>query len=299
MVKVSVVIPVFNGQDFVGEAIDSVLNQTFRDFEVIAIDDGSTDETPDILRAYGDQITWQSQGNYGQASAINRGVGLAAGEYVAYLDADDVCLPERLEVQVHYLESHPDVALVYSDRYEIDKFGKVQGVMKSRATDNFLLLQQDYVPRSTVMQRKACLNEIGLFDEAHTGNDDWDMWVRMSEQYRLSYIDQPLIGYRIHDKNISIIRPRRLNYNRWTRMRMLKEVYSRRGKPFWLKLMLWRAKAEWLIGRTPFLGESFPGVWLRADELLNVIERMLLKKRSEESSTNNADKANPRSNSIG
>lgn len=131
MVKVSIIIPVYNGERYVSEAIDSVLNQTYKDFEIIVIDDGSKDDTLNILRMYGEKIRWESQENKGQASAINEGIKMAKGKYIAYLDADDVCLPERLKIQVKYLDEHPDVGLVYADFYQTDENGKIRRAVKS------------------------------------------------------------------------------------------------------------------------------------------------------------------------
>ena len=278
MVKVSVVIPAYNAEEFLQDALDSVLNQTLKSFEVIVVDDGSSDGTPDILRQYGNHIKWRSQDNRGQASAINEGVRLSTAEYIAYLDADDMCLPERLEVEVRYLDEHPDEDLVYSDHYYTDKFGEIQETAKSRPLDRFLLLQYNHIARSSVMHRKVCLDKVGLFDESNTGNDDWDMWVKMSEVFRLAHINIPLVKRRIHGRNISYTRPKRLNYYRWTRMRMLEQTYVRRGRPFWLKLMLVRAKLEWIIGRTPLLGERFPGVWGRVGKVLDLMERVVIVK---------------------
>jgi len=124
MVKVSVIIPAYNAE-YIREAIDSVLNQTFKDFEIIVIDDGSTDNTPNILKSYGNKIRWKSQENKGSASATNEGIKMAKSEYIAYIDADDVCLPERLEIQIKYLDEHPDVGLVYTDFYQIDENNKI------------------------------------------------------------------------------------------------------------------------------------------------------------------------------
>jgi glycosyltransferase involved in cell wall biosynthesis len=151
VVKVSIIIPVYNGERYIREAVDSALNQTYKDFEIIVIDDGSKDNTPNILENYDNKIRWKSQKNRGQAFAINEGINMAKGKYIAYLDVDDVCLPERFENQVEYL------------------------IMKSHPHDKFVLLQNNYIPRSTVMHKRECLKGVGLFDESITGDDDWDM----------------------------------------------------------------------------------------------------------------------------
>jgi glycosyltransferase involved in cell wall biosynthesis len=276
VVKVSVVIPVHNCERYVREAIDSVLNQTYKDVEVIVINDGSTDKTEEMLREYGDKIGWKSQENKGQASAVNEGFRMAKGEYIAYLDADDVCLPERFDNQVRYLDDHGDVGLVYSDCYQIDEYGKIVRTIRSRPHDKFVLLQGNYVARSAVMHRRECLNAVGLFDESITGDDDWDMWIRISEEFGMGYIGKPLMGYRVHGANISLMRPARLSRGRRMRVRILEKTYERRERPFWLKLILMRAKIEWRIGKIPLLGERFPLVWWGVRKVLDKIENITL-----------------------
>jgi glycosyltransferase involved in cell wall biosynthesis len=278
MVKVSIIIPVYDGEKYIREAVDSALNQTYKDFEIIVIDDGSKDNTPNIFETYGSKIKWKSQENKGQAFAINEGINMAEGKYLAYLDADDVCLPERFENQVKYLDEHPNVGLVYSDRYQINENGETQRIMKSQPPDNFVLLQDSCIPRSAVMHKRECLDAVGSFDESITGSDDWDMWIRISEKFEMGYISKPLVKYRVHKENISLIRPKRLDHWRYTKMRILKKAYERRGRPFWLKLILIRAKIEWRICKMPLLDERFPIVWGVGNKVLNCVERILIEK---------------------
>ena len=279
MVKVSVIVPVYNGEKYIREAIDSVLNQSYKDFEVIVIDDGSKDNTLSIIKEYDGKIRWKSQENKGQASATNEGVKMAEGEYVAYLDADDVCMPERLEVQVKYLDNHPNVGLVYSGYYQINGAGEVKRIVKARPHDNFVLLQTDYIARSTVMHRKNCLEEVGLFDESISGDDDWDMWIRISEKFGVDHVERPLVKYRLHGEQISLVRPKKLAYRRYTKMRIIEKACARRKNSSWLKLKLLRAKVERKIGETfPILDKNFfARIWRRADRVLNWVERTLIR----------------------
>ena len=279
MPRVSALIPVCNGEKYIAEAIDSMLGQSFKDIEVIVIDDGSTDGTPAVLDGYGDAIRRVAHPVCrGQAAALNTGRTLVTGEYVALLDADDVSMPERVATQVEYLARSPDVALVYSDRMIIDSEGASVELARATAPDLFRLLQRNYVPRSSVLARTSCLNETGPFDEVNTGNDDWDMWVRVSERHTLGYIPSPLIKYRLHESNISLIRRRRQNYYRLTRLRMLKGAYRRRGRPWWLGLMVLRARLEWLAGRPALYGERFPRVWSGAAKMAESFERAFLRR---------------------
>jgi glycosyltransferase involved in cell wall biosynthesis len=277
MPKVSVVIPAYNAAKFISAAIDSVLSQSYRDFEVIVIDDGSTDETAKILRQYEGRIWWLSlPQNAGQTRATNHGIRMATGEYLTYLDADDVYVPSKLEVQVKYLDEHLEVDAVYGDRYYVTPKGT--SIIRSRPIDKFLLLQRCYVPRPTVMHRRSCLEMVGWFDDKINGSEDWDMWVRMSECCNMAYINQPFFEYRIHGTNDSFIRHKRLNHYRWTRMVILQNAWERRGRPRWLRIMVINAKIQWLIGRVPILGEKSPRFWAVADRVQWAFERFFLRR---------------------
>ena len=277
MVEVSIIIPVYNCEKFIHDAIESALDQTAKNCEVVVIDDGSTDNTTNILRSYGDRITCKIQERQGQAAAINKGVKVSAGEYIAYLDSDDMCLPERLEEQLRYLHNHPDVGLVYSDSYQIDENARITSILKSRPMEQFSLLQSNYIARSSVMHRGNCLRHVGLFDVVITGSDDWDMWIRMSEQYRLGYIEKPLVKHRIHKNNISLTRPKKLGYGRWTRMIIIQKCSRRQNKHLGLKVMLLRARIVWVLGKIPVLGERIPRLWSGLEKVFIWIERTFIK----------------------
>jgi glycosyltransferase involved in cell wall biosynthesis len=279
MVKVSVIVPVYNGEKYIREAIDSILNQSYKDFEVIVIDDGSKDNTLSIIKEYAGKIRWKSQKNKGQASAINEGIKMAKGEYVAYLDADDVCMPQRLEIQVKYLDEHPDVGLVYSSFCQVNSIGKIQRIIKAVPYDHFVLLQKDYIARSAVMHRKKCLDKVGLFDEGITGDDDWDMWIRISEKFGIGHVERPLVKYRVHGEQISLVRSKKLAYRRYTTMRIVEKACARRKNSFWLKIKLLRAKVERKIGETfPILDKNFfARIWRGADIVLDWVERTLIR----------------------
>ncbi len=239
MVKVSVIIPAYNAEKYIHEAIDSVLNQTFKDFEIIVINDGSTDNTSKILESYGNKIRWKSQENKGQASAQNEGIKIAKGDYLAYLDADDICFPKRLETQVKYLDGHSDVGLVYSDYYQIDD-KRILKIAKSHPFDYLLLLQNNYICKSTVMHRRGCLEYPNLFDESINGRDDWDMWVRISEKFGMGYINKQLVKYRMHEDSWTHSLPNEQDNLRYCHIKIIKKTYKRRGKPFWMKIQMIR-----------------------------------------------------------
>lgn len=273
-VKVSVIIPVYNSEKFIRDAIDSVLNQTYRDFEIIVADDGSTDSTTEILKEYDDKIRWKSQENKGPASAKNFGISMAKGKYITFLDSDDVFMPDRLEQQVDYLNKHPAVGLVYSDYYQIDEKGETTRLI-SHSKENASLIQQNYVPTSGVMCRRECIDTLGAFDENLGSNYDWDMWLRISEKYPIYCIPKPLFKYKVHGGNISLTRPNRLDYERRVKILLLEKAYERRGKPSWLKFKIVRAKIERKIGKIwPLSDERLSGFWWRFNKAIDKIERI-------------------------
>ncbi|MCA9940788.1 MAG: glycosyltransferase family 2 protein [Anaerolineales bacterium] len=208
MPRVSVIIPAYNHAPYVRACVDSALAQTYTDREVIVVDDGSTDGTREILRDYGEAIHLILQPNRGTQAARNTAVRAASGEFIALLDSDDVWLPAKLEKQVAALERQPAAGLVYSLAYTIDATGRrlnggnPTGVVLPEGADAFQeLLRGDFMPALTVMIRRACLQEIGLFDETLIGSGDWDLWLRIAARYPVICVPEPLALYRLHGTN--------------------------------------------------------------------------------------------------
>ena len=207
---------------------------------------------------------------------MNEGLKLAKGEYVAYLDADDVCLPGRLFEQVKYLQTHPEIDLVYAATEYIDENGFSMGVKRLKAPDPLQLLYLNYVPHSTVMHRRTALEAVGDFDASYL-NHDWDLWVRFSECSRFGCIHKPLVQYRVHASNVSRTRQRPLNHYRWARMIMLRKTWERRGRSFWLRFLFERARFEWWLLKHPIVSERAGRIWWHAHVLFNAIEMHLIK----------------------
>ena len=208
MPKVSVVIPAYNCEKFISTAIESVLSQTYGDYEIVVVNDGSTDKTDEILSRYTPKIKKIYQPNKGIAEARNTGVANAEGEYIAFLDGDDAWLPDRLKMQVDLLEKNGKVGLVYSDTYIVDS--KVFAAPDSASRRTFQVRQprrgsvleflfiENFIPTSSVMVRKECLSSIGRFDPAVVPIEDYDMWLRIAAKYEVDYTDIPLVKYRDH-----------------------------------------------------------------------------------------------------
>ncbi|HBR15685.1 MAG TPA: hypothetical protein DD723_09160 [Candidatus Omnitrophica bacterium] len=188
MPKVSVIIPTYNRSDFIGRAIESVLKQTFQDYEIIIVDDGSTDETREIvlwLSKVNDKIKYFYQPNKGVSAARNRGLEEAKGEFIAFLDSDDSWAPEKLALQVKILEEHPRVGIVYAIMPMVDEKGESLGATQEHSGNNFkdLIVKGGHYPTSAVITRKASFQKAGLFDEAMPILEDIDMWLRIARFY--------------------------------------------------------------------------------------------------------------------
>ncbi|MEN9649386.1 MAG: hypothetical protein RL094_353 [Candidatus Parcubacteria bacterium] len=205
---VSVLIPTYNRKHIIEQAIQSVLNQSFRDFEVIVVDDGSTDGTKEYIESLNLPITLISKENGGVASARNEGIKNARGTYIAFLDSDDAWLPDKLKAQVEYFQAHPDIPLVYTDEY-IEVNGEVLPKTRFERADvgdevknNFLLsgfVQRTPIHTSAVMLKKSVLDEVGYFNETLKIHEDSELWNRISMKYKFGYIDTPLAIFRYKD----------------------------------------------------------------------------------------------------
>jgi glycosyltransferase involved in cell wall biosynthesis len=211
MPRVSVIIPTFQSVRFVQETIDSVLAQTYKGYEVIVVDGRSTDGTREVLYSYGNLIKVINQNDKGISNAKNIGVLASKGEYIAFVDSDDVWLPDKLEVQAKFLESKPDiVGLIYSDAlYFADEKNsesrircfQMQNAHRGRVIE--YLLRRNFIPASTVMVRKSCFEKIGLFDESLSISEDLDMWIRIAEYFEIDYQDLILAKIRSHPGSVT------------------------------------------------------------------------------------------------
>jgi glycosyltransferase involved in cell wall biosynthesis len=203
---VSVVIPVYNNGPYIAAAVKSVLAQTRPADEILVIDDGSTDNTAAELEPFRNQIRYLYQQNRGEPTARNRGIREARSEYIAFLDADDMWMPDKLELQMEYLHRHPSCYLVYADMSTFDDNGIVDASVKARfrvtlptgRVFRHLFMRSLFGP-GTVVFRKECVEKVGYFDESLFVGSDYDMWLRISRHFDFGVIDQPLLMYRFHD----------------------------------------------------------------------------------------------------
>ena len=209
MSKVSVIMSVYNGEKYLKIAIESILNQTFENFEFIIINDGSTDKTEDILQAYDDlRIKIINNGkNIGLTKSLNKGLKLAKGEYIARMDADDISMPGRLERELEFLDKNPVVGLVGTYYLMINRKGNVLHTMK-RLTESMelkeKLLRSNQFCHGSVMFRAECIKNLGSYREELGPVEDYDLWLRISENYELANIFEFLYKWRLDINSISV-----------------------------------------------------------------------------------------------
>lgn len=207
--SVSIIMPAYNAEKTISDSIQSVLNQTYTDWELIIINDGSSDSTSSIVGAYPDsRIILLEQQNSGVAEARNNGIKHARGNMIAFLDSDDLWLETKLEKFMSYAATHHFTGLIYSKmRYFNENpekslpYAPWEAFHESSPYNNLLLV--DYIPTLTVMVNKRIFDEVGLFDKNFFGTEDWDMWLRIVKKYPIAFISEELSLYRNHESGIS------------------------------------------------------------------------------------------------
>jgi glycosyltransferase involved in cell wall biosynthesis len=213
MVDVSVIITCYNYGRYLTEAIDSVLKQTYRNYEVIIINDGSTDNSDDIINSYviqSNKIRYYKQNNQGQARAKNKGIQMSLGKYVAFLDADDIWKNDIIEKRL-LLFKDENVGVVFTKADYIDRTSKrvklkLSGkyLVPSRGNVTKKLIFDNFVPFSSAMVRNECFFTIGMFDEKLEMAIDWDLWLRISTKYQFDFVGEHLLLYRVgHEGQLS------------------------------------------------------------------------------------------------
>lgn len=213
MPKVSVLLTCYNHFAYVVEAVDSIRGQTFRDLEIIAVDDGSTDGTREWLAAQSDIRCILNEANLGTYASLNAGLANAQGEFIAILNDDDRWAPRKLELQVEAMSraSERPIGIVHTGGGFIDEAGaptdrNPYGFSYPTLRDGRPLPELAYANRiivSAVLIRAAAFEQVGNFNEAYFGSGDWEMWIRIGEAFDAAYVDEPLTFYRIHSGNAS------------------------------------------------------------------------------------------------
>ncbi|MGE4272773.1 MAG: glycosyltransferase [Desulfitobacterium sp.] len=209
MPKVSVVIPTYNHARYVPWAVESVLRQNYPNLEILVIDDGSTDDTAQRLRAYLKSIKYIYKPNGGTSSALNHGLERVTGDYICWLSADDMFLKGKIAKQVQLMQSYPQVGFCYTSFVVIDE----NGLKKYDVDSAFYPIRQEmvvnlhkgcFINGSSVMMRSSALELVGPFDEGLPQAHDYELWFRFLRHFPSGFIKEPLIAYRWHGENMSL-----------------------------------------------------------------------------------------------
>lgn len=211
---VSVVMPVYNSEKYLNESIDSVLNQTYKNIELIVIDDGSTDNSSTIVNQYANRLVYIKQDNKGVAAARNAGIAVSKGTYIAFIDSDDIWDKKKVEIQREILDRNPNIGLVYSDHATFDDNGIIfRNVAKGRGMSRpsgdifFDLILCCLFQTSTVMVRRGLLEKVGLFNVDYRSGEDYDLWLRIASCSEVAYAPHVLAMYRQHPLSITNKKP--------------------------------------------------------------------------------------------
>lgn len=262
MPKASVVIPAYNAMTYLPETMESVLNQTFTDFELLIINDGSSDHILEwTARVTDPRVKLISQENQGLSGARNTGIAHAKGEYVAFLDADDLWQPTKLERQVRRFEENPEVGLVYTWTTLIDEMGKPIGITFASTLEGNIwerMIVADVVGNgSCAMVRRNCFDKVGLFDRCLSSVEDWDMWLRISAHYSFAVVKEHLTLYRQHTTSMS--------KNRQRMLQNLRTVIEKAYQSVPLELLYLRARAYAHMYQREAWGAFYEGDYQQAD----------------------------------
>jgi len=234
---VSVLMTVYNGRKYLAAAIDSILSQTFGDFEFLIIDDGSKDDSPAILRDYANRdsrVRVITQVNKGLTHSLNEGLQLARGRYIARMDADDLSLPQRIEKQVKFLDDHPEYVLIGCRCMLIDPDGypireKPDTVADHDQIDGLLMKMGWPLVHPAVMMRAEVVRKIGGYDESYRTNQDHELFLRLAEVGKLANLQEILLRYRQHFESVGFTK---VESQALTVVEIARAAHQRRGLPF-------------------------------------------------------------------
>lgn len=241
---VSIVLPVYNQAHYLPAALDGVFAQTYPNYELIVVNDGSTDGTADVLADYQQhyQFTVITQENQGLPRALNAGFARVRGKYLTWTSSDNIMLPDMLAVLARALDEDPSVGLVYADRYLIDEEGNDLGRFNLPDYDPYLLLHANLV-HCCFLYRRECMERVGLYDPAFLGGEDWEYWIRISRFYRMKHLPEALYRYRLHPGSMTgeIVRGtfrgiRYAEFARIMRRRMPVRWWIGKFKWWWLRV---------------------------------------------------------------
>jgi glycosyltransferase involved in cell wall biosynthesis len=208
MVEISIVIPTYNHERYIRDSIDSALNQTHKDVEVIVVDDGGTDGTGEIVKSYGDKVTYIHQQNRGVTHAMNTGAKRTKGEFILFLSSDDILMPDIIEKQLEVLRNRPDVDFVYTDYYFMNEDNKILETIRCPFFEDYgkriaWMFRYCYFMHDTVLFRRRLLEKVGFWDEDMPYAGEYWMWFKCLKVSNVAHISTPLVKYRIHGTQLT------------------------------------------------------------------------------------------------
>lgn len=206
--SVSVIIPTYNYGHFIGEAIESASAQTFPVSEIIVVDNDSTDDTESVVRGFGERVTYIREPNLGVSAARNKGIESSKGDFIAFLDADDTWLPQKIEKQIAKMLDDPEIGVVHCGLREFDNAsGETLALhldgSEGWVADEMLLFSTPTIigPGGTILVRREVFENVGGFDTRLTNGEDWEFCLRVARNYKIGFVAEPLVNYRNHGKN--------------------------------------------------------------------------------------------------
>jgi len=228
--------PVFNAEKHVKEAIDSVLNQTFKDLELLIIDDGSIDGTEDIINKYKDKdqrvISIKSDTNKGVVHSLNKGLEITRSDFIARIDADDIWISEKLERQIRHLNADEDLYMSATAKININDNGEVREGEKYPHVFEYQEIKQNILKRnifchSSVVFRRDILNTVGYYNESFVNSEDYEFWIRIIDRHKVEILPDPMVFYRISKDTISYNRIKEQRYYAIKAKLMGRRLYRR------------------------------------------------------------------------
>lgn len=251
-ILLSVVIPTYNRVDYLREAIESVLAQTYKNYEILVVDDGSTDNTRELVASYASRIKYIYQDNKGPSAARNNGIRNAKGNLIAFLDSDDLWHPDKLAKQVAVFVENPSLSFLatgygeINTKYEVIKTNVLQSSeLRSLQRKE---MYKNFFATSSVMVKKTCFNKAGLFNENLHFAEDWEMWIRILKYYSFDYVPNLLVQYRVHPIKITTTSVS----NNITDWKKVIEMHSCNGDGF-KDIILKKKRFSWLYLNLAFV----------------------------------------------
>lgn len=207
---ITVLMPVYNGGEYLRSAIESILSQTYTDFEFIIIDDGSTDNTKEIIDSYDDKRirNFNNTTNQGLIFSLNKGIDNAKGRYIARMDSDDISLPQRFEKQIEYLDKNPDIVVLGSLGYNIDENGSVKNIIKLPEKPGQILTELlfgNVFIHTSIIAKTEVIRQY-RYNKEYVHAEDYYLWSQIAKEHKIANLQQPLVRYRVHENCVSLLK---------------------------------------------------------------------------------------------